>query len=1085
MRAHGIRSYHRPGRLEDALALAAQGAVPVGGGTRIFAAPGAVPTLLDLQALNLSTISSEDGDLHLGASVTLQDAIDAEAAWAGTAGLLPAACQAQSPSRMVRGMATLAGESVYGAETSEVAAALLALNAVFVIAHPEEPRESPALRFLRQPKDDLEGGGLVERIFIPGAPDGAALERASLLPSAPALVAVAVTVAFSGDKCSRARIALAGLAGRPARFLDAEAQVERTSADEEALARAAEQAALLAPVRTDGGIGADYKRHLVRVLTLRALRRALQQAREGQRAERKALRPRPTAAGSEPAPLFHLGPARDERERTPAAGRGRRAHHPGGALATSGTARSQGCLRHRPVRGLHGAPRRATRERMRDPRGESPRAKRADGRGPFAPLGLLHPRGLCRSRRHALRLLHSRHGAEREGPRGARGQSDRGRSARRARGVPLPVHGVRAPPGRGTCGGLEKGPVLIQDRLKLATGRAAFADDLEMPGTLTACVLRSPHPHARLVSMDASGARALPGTVAVLAALDLDVPPFLDPVARFAGAPWAAVAAEDRELAEHAAAVLSYVATPEAPTFDPEGTVTEAITAAREGDVDAAFRGGVRVASAMYRWPFVHAQALEPPTSLAWLDEDGRLVVRATTHTPFALRTRLARDLGLPSSGLRVVRPQVGVPFGSALEPREASLCAALSLRTGRPVRLVEATATSPTAPREAAHRVEIRTAWRGARLVAVDASLLLNLGAEKEGVELVLAGAMDMLRSARLDSYRVRARAGFTHLPPLADPRRTAARLLRFALAGAAREAAQSRGEDALGFHLASARPELQAALQAGASALGWDSAAPASGGRAPLRGRGVALAGPWSAAGVSATAGLTLNEDGSFALRLGAGGVSAGLGQAFVEKAAAILGAPPDRFSIVAADTDSAPAEDAEQPEPQITARAVERAAAELRERAAPGSRRKKAGSADATAALEGSDVPSVVAAVFAEVELDADTGLARTRKLVLAPVGATATPLGAWEDGQIAAALPLVFGGPAPATAMDVPVIARAGEPPEGDALAIPPLADLVPAAAAALAQAISEAAGVPVRELPVRPETLLGSSGQSSR
>ena len=307
MRAHGIRSYHRPGRLEEALALAAQGAVPMGGGTRIFRAPGPVPNLLDLQALNLSTITSEDGDLHLGASVTLQDVIDAEAAWAGTAGLLPAACQAQSPSRMVRGMATLAGESVFGAETSEVAAALLALNAVFVIAHPDEPRESPALRFLRQPKDDLGGGGLIERIFIPGAPDGAALERASLLPTAEALVAVAVTVAFSGEKCSRARIALAGLDGRPARFLDAEAQVERTSADEEALARAAEQASLLAPLRGDVLAGVEYKRHLVRVLTLRALRRALHQAREGQSPERKPLRPRPTQRGVSPLPYFTSG----------------------------------------------------------------------------------------------------------------------------------------------------------------------------------------------------------------------------------------------------------------------------------------------------------------------------------------------------------------------------------------------------------------------------------------------------------------------------------------------------------------------------------------------------------------------------------------------------------------------------------------------------------------------------------------------------------------------------------------------------------------------------------------------------------
>jgi carbon-monoxide dehydrogenase small subunit len=306
MLAHGIRSYHRPGRLEEALALAAQGAIPVGGGTRLLATAQAVPNLLDLQALDLATIAPEDGDLHLGASVTLQDVIDAEAAWTGTAGLLPAACQAQ-PSRMVRGMATLAGESVFGAETSEVAAALLALNAVFVIAHPDEPRESPALRFLRQPKDDLRGGGLVERIFVPGAPDGAALERASLLPAGPALVAVAVTVAFSGDKCSRARIALAGLDGRPARFLEAEAQVERTSADEESLQRAADQAALLAPLRGDTIAGADYKRHLVRVLTRRALRRALHQAREGASPERPRLRPRPTHRGASPMPYFTSG----------------------------------------------------------------------------------------------------------------------------------------------------------------------------------------------------------------------------------------------------------------------------------------------------------------------------------------------------------------------------------------------------------------------------------------------------------------------------------------------------------------------------------------------------------------------------------------------------------------------------------------------------------------------------------------------------------------------------------------------------------------------------------------------------------
>jgi CO/xanthine dehydrogenase FAD-binding subunit len=159
MRAHGIRSYHRPARLEEALALAAQGAVPLGGGTRLFASAGPAPNLLDLQALNLGAISSEDGDLHLGAGVTLQDALDAEATWTGTAGLLPAACLAQSPSRMVRGMATLAGESVFGAETSEVAAALLALNAVFVIGIPTSPGRALPCASCANPRMTSEAAG--------------------------------------------------------------------------------------------------------------------------------------------------------------------------------------------------------------------------------------------------------------------------------------------------------------------------------------------------------------------------------------------------------------------------------------------------------------------------------------------------------------------------------------------------------------------------------------------------------------------------------------------------------------------------------------------------------------------------------------------------------------------------------------------------------------------------------------------------------------------------------------------------------------------------------------------------------------
>jgi aerobic carbon-monoxide dehydrogenase small subunit len=278
--ARGIRSYHRPTRMEDAMNLAAQGAVPLAGGTRLLASPLEVPNVLDLSALDLRGIEAEEEDLVVGSMTTLQDVIDSPLTYAATASLLPAACRAQSVSRMVRGMATLGGESVQGDPDSEVVAALLALNAVYVIARPAEVRESPALRFLKSPAEDLAGGGIVRSILIPGTPHGAALERAAPMTSAPSLVAAVATVTFAGDNCIRARIALTGLETRPARVLEAESQVERTAGGDTALKRAVEQVVARAPFRSDAHASAAYRRQAAGALTLRALKRAVERARK-------------------------------------------------------------------------------------------------------------------------------------------------------------------------------------------------------------------------------------------------------------------------------------------------------------------------------------------------------------------------------------------------------------------------------------------------------------------------------------------------------------------------------------------------------------------------------------------------------------------------------------------------------------------------------------------------------------------------------------------------------------------------------------------------------------------------------------
>jgi aerobic-type carbon monoxide dehydrogenase small subunit (CoxS/CutS family)/CO/xanthine dehydrogenase FAD-binding subunit len=299
--ARGIRSYHRPTRIEEARDLAAQGAVLLAGGTRVLTREDAVPNVVDLVGLGLAGLTTDDEDLHLGPTTPVQDVADSAAAHAHSAGLLPLACRSAVPSRLLRGMATIGGEAIAADPDSELVAALLALNTVFLVAHPEEPRESPALRFLRAPQRDLAGGGVLRALLIPGAPHGAALERVAALPSLPPLVAVAATTTFSGDKLARVRLAVTGLAGPPARVIDAEAKLERTAGEEDVLERAAELVAGHAPFRDDALASATLRRRMARALTLRALRAATSRGRRRQPIAE--VRARPALPQRAPAPL--------------------------------------------------------------------------------------------------------------------------------------------------------------------------------------------------------------------------------------------------------------------------------------------------------------------------------------------------------------------------------------------------------------------------------------------------------------------------------------------------------------------------------------------------------------------------------------------------------------------------------------------------------------------------------------------------------------------------------------------------------------------------------------------------------------
>jgi CO/xanthine dehydrogenase Mo-binding subunit len=604
-------------------------------------------------------------------------------------------------------------------------------------------------------------------------------------------------------------------------------------------------------------------------------------------------------------------------------------------------------------------------------------------------------------------------------------------------------------------------------------------------------VAASPEAGARLVSANVAAAKAMPGVSAVITARDDEAPGLLDPVARYAGAPLAVVAAEDRELAERAAAALEIDVEAEGASFDVETSPAVAWAEVFEGDPDALLARCERIVEGTWRWPFALPPALERPATLAWVDEDGRLVLRATTAAPFALRARVARALSLPASGLRVVRPQVGAPFGALADPRAAALCAALAQRTGRPVSLVE-DHDRTLAPPEAAHFARVRVGFEGGRLAAMDALLVLNLGAESEEPGASFAPAAFFLRGTGVP-FRLDARAVLTGLPPLPDTRLAATRTLRFALEGAYAEAARASSRDPLSFRSDAESGGLREALRR-LTASPFAGAPVAAGPSRLRRGRGIAVAGPWAQAGATATAALTSNLDGSFVLRLGAGGSPASTGEALVTAAAAVLESPAEGFSTVGSDTDSAPAQDSGAIEPRLLAQAVVEAAARLRAEMPSAGHKKIRATAEATITLAADDLPASLSAVLAEVEVDGETGLARVLRLAHAPMAAGLPSLGAWEEGQILAALPLVFGLAGLPSAIDAPEILRLGPgedvPPTGNGGGgvrhppLPePLPDLLPAAVAALLEALRSASGVAFREVPARPDRLLVSDAPS--
>lgn len=259
----------------------------------------------------------------------------------------------------------------------------------------------------------------------------------------------------------------------------------------------------------------------------------------------------------------------------------------------------------------------------------------------------------------------------------------------------------------------------------LLTGQGRFLDDLDpLPGTLVAAVVRSPHAHARIRSVDLEAARRMPGVAAVIGPeevlatlkpfpLSVKTPHPYFPTAtdktRFVGEPVAVVVASDRYLAEDAAELVEIEYEPlpavvrtdlamqdDAPLLheESESNVATDRTFAF-GEVDAAFGSAPHVITRNYSFPRYSSTPMECYVVVAdWREgADGpEITAHANFHGPFSMAPVVAGSLGVPTSSLRLIVPaDIGGSFGikSAVYPYIA-LMALASKHAGRPVRWTE-----------------------------------------------------------------------------------------------------------------------------------------------------------------------------------------------------------------------------------------------------------------------------------------------------------------------------------------------------------------------------------------------------------